>query len=212
MTDKLDFKREYRDLYLPPKRPILLEVPGMNFLMVDGEEAPQGERYQEAVGLLYAVAFTIKMSRLSGDTPAGYRDFVVPPLEGLWEFGPEGFDPAHKGNWKWTSLLRLPDFVTPEVFAWAKERAQAKKRDSLDFSRIRFASFSEGLCVQMMHIGPYETESSSLEKMQEFMLENGLADLAFTGRRHHELYLSDPRRTAPEKLRTVLRHPVARAD
>lgn len=206
MADKLDFKKAYKDLYMPGTAPALVRVPAMRFIQVDGMGAPEGESYQEAVQLLYTLSFTIKMSRLSGQAPAGYVEYVVPPLEGLWEGDPT--NPADdRTQWRWTSLIRQPDFVTEAVFDWACEEAQRKK--DIDPSRARYAEFEEGLCAQVMHIGPYRTEPETMARLRAFIEEQGYRDDCGPVRRHHEIYLSDPRRTAADKLRTVLRHPVA---
>ncbi|MBC8535320.1 GyrI-like domain-containing protein [Feifania hominis] len=203
--DKLDFKKEYRDLYLPKSRPVLIEVPPMPFLMVDGEGAPESESYQSAIGLLYTLSFTVKMSKFGPHQPQGYVDYVLPPLEGLWDSPAGGL--GERDRWSWTAMIRLPDYVTDEVFAWALAEAHGKK-PGLDYARVRREVYREGLCVQMLHIGPYAAEPESLRLMQEYLAQHGLRDDVGAGRRHHEIYLSDPRRVAPEKLRTVLRHPV----
>ena len=209
MAEKIDYKKTEKPLYFPPAHPVVLTVPAMNFLMVEGKGSPQREEYQQAIRLLYSIAFTIKMSRLSDNFPEGYHDYVVPPLEGLWDLGPSGFDSSHKEDWSWVALIRQPDFVTSSVLERAKQEAARKKGAALDFSRIRLATLEEGLCVQMMHIGPYEEEPVSFEKIQAFLEQNHYRDLSASGCRHHEIYLSDPRRTAPERLKTVLRHPIA---
>lgn len=206
--DKLDFKKEYKDLYLPKQKPALVEVPPMRFLMVDGTGAPEDAAYQEAVQLLYSLAFTIKMSKMSGNQPEGYVEYVVPPLEGLWDCDAEGFQPD-RHQWKWKSLLRQPDFVTDQVFAWACDEAR-KKKPGLDVGKVRLETYDEGLCVQLLHVGPYSEEQRSIDLLTAYIKEQGLVDQCGTRRWHHELYLGDPRRTAPERLKTVLRHPVAR--
>lgn len=207
MADKFDFKTAYKDLYLPGKKPSLIEVPAMTFFMVDGVGDPQGESYQEAMSILYSLTFTVKMSKMSGQVPEGYFDYVLPPLEGLWETPGNCFtgDMEQRKQWKWTSMIRQPDFVTPSVFQWAKEQA-AKKHPEIDFSRARLEEYAEGLSAQVMHWGPYSEEQVTIDRLQGFIKENGLRFHA--GYRHHEIYLGDPRKTAPERLRTVLRHPV----
>ncbi len=208
MADKLDYKKEYKDLYMPPKKPMLIEVPPMQFIMVDGKGDPNGEEYQNAVSALYALTFTIKMSKMSGMQPEGYFEYVVPPLEGLWSSdGP--FDINKRDKWTWTSMIRQPEFVTQDVFDWAVQAVQKKKPD-VDVSAARLAGFHEGMCVQMMHMGPFAEEPATVEKLHEFMQQNNLKDCTGMKRRHHEIYLADPRKTAPEKLRTVLRLPVER--
>ena len=207
MGEKLDFKKKYRDLYLPGKGPALIQVPPIQFIMVDGVGDPNGEEYHQAMELLYALTFTIKMSKMGGNAPEGYIEYVVPPLEGLWDCGVAGFDLDNRDKWCWTSMIRQPDFVTDEVFAWACKQV-AKKKPGLDVAKARFELYDEKLCVQIMHLGPYSTEPQSIDKLAAFVAENRLTDACGTDRRHHEIYLSDPRRTKPEKLRTVLRHPV----
>ncbi|MCI9414967.1 MAG: transcriptional regulator [Clostridiales bacterium] len=209
MNDKLDFKKQYKDLYQPGTTPSLIEIPPIPYLMVDGVGAPEGEAYGQALEMLYAVTFTIKMSKMNGTQPAGYVEYVVPPLEGLWDCGAAGFDAENRENWRWTSLLRQPDFVTGEVFGWAVDIA-AKKKPGLPFDRVRLETYDEGLCVQQLHVGPYSTEQETIDQIGLFIRDNGLTDQCGTERRHHEVYLSDPRRTKPERLRTILRHPVAR--
>lgn len=208
MQDKIDFKKQYKNLYMPKATPSLIEVPLISYLMVDGSGAPEGKSYQEALELLYSLAYTIKMSKMSGTQPEGYIDYVIPPLEGLWDCAAEGFDPD-RTKWAWTSLIRQPDFVTQDVFAWACGELK-KKKPELNLERIRLETYDEGLCVQIMHMGPYSEEQASIDKLTAFIQENGLKDACGPQRRHHEIYLSDPRRTASEKLKTVLRHPVIR--
>ncbi len=224
MPDKIDFKKQYPDLYLPKRTPTLIDVPAMPFLMIDGAGAPQDEDYQQALSALYTLTFTIKMSKLQKTQPGasgfaagipGYQDYVAPPLEGLWWCEDADGRPAAldfqrpKSDWRWTSMIRTPDFVTPEAFAWAAEQARRKK-PKLPVERVRFEIFTEGLCVQRMHIGPYAEETASIAELLRFIEQNGLAHESGFARRHHEIYLGDPRRTAPERLKTVLRLPVAR--
>lgn len=215
--DVFDFKKEYRDLYLPKQKPVLIEVPEMKFFMIDGQGDPNtSKEYQEAVEVLYGLSYTIKMSKKGGSQPAGYFDYVVPPLEGLWWFKDDRFDSVllmDKSQFLWTSMIRQPDFVTEEVFAWAVQELK-KKKPNLNTSKARLESLTEGICVQMMHIGPYETEAATIEQMERFILDQGytnaIGDRLPSGqiRRHHEIYLADPRKTAPAKLKTVIRHPV----
>jgi len=209
MPEKFDFKKEYKDLYLPKSKPMLIDVPPMNFIMFDGAGDPSGEEYQQAIGVLYTLTFTIKMSKMSGSQPPGYHEYVVPPFEGLWWISGGAFSFEERENWLWTSMIRQPEFVTPEVFAWALEVCRCKKPE-LDLSKARFETFIEGLCVQIMHLGPYADEPRSVALLKAYMAENGLLDQTSSERKHHEIYLSDPRKTAPEKLKTVLRHPVYR--
>lgn len=203
--EKLDYKKEYPDLYLPKADPVLIDVPNMVFIMVDGKGDPGGAEYAGAVQALYALAYTIKMSKIKA-APAGYVEYVVPPLESLW-WGAHGFDIDDRDSWLWTAMIRQPGFVTSEVFAWAVEECRRKKPE-VDVSGIRLEPFTEGLCVQVMHTGPYKDEPASVEKMKRFMAAGGLKDMVGDVRKHHEIYLSDPRKTAPEKLKTVLRLPV----
>lgn len=209
MSEKFDFKKEYKDLYLPKEVPQLVQVPAMNFICVDGAGDPNGSQYQKAVSVLYGLTFTIKMSKMSGAQPEGYFEYVVPPLEGLWwSDGP--FDFNKRDNWLWTSMIRQPEFVTPEVFDWAVQICK-KKKPELDVTLARFETFEEGLCVQMLHRGPYATEPQTVEIMKKYMEQNGLLDETGINRKHHEIYLQDPRKTAPDKLKTVLRHPVKKS-
>ena len=167
---------------------------------------PEGE-YQAAMELLYGIAFTIKMSYKGSHKMDGYFEYVVPPLEGLWrQQGVDGVDYTHKGNFEWTSMIRLPDFVTREEFDWAVQEATTKKKK--DFSKAQFFHYDEGLCVQCMYVGSYDAESETLAQMDAYAAEQDYAVDFTEPRRHHEIYLSDPRRTAPEKLKTVLRHPI----
>ncbi|MCK8485995.1 GyrI-like domain-containing protein [Paenibacillus sp. MBLB2552] len=208
MADKLDFKKKYKDLYLPGREPVLVGVPPMQFLMVDGKGDPDGGSYQMAVQKLYALSYGIKMSKLGENKPAGYFEYVVPPLEGLWDSENIGFDP-NRDKWVWTSMIRQPEFVTEELLNRVKVRT-AKKKPELDLNDVRLAVFEEGLCVQVMHRGPFKTEQESVARLASFLEANGLAENFDDLRKHHEIYLSDPRKTAPEKMKTVLRHPVKR--
>lgn len=204
---KIDYKKDDKQLYLPKATPALIDVPAITFLMVDGQGDPNGEAYQRAVSLLYILSYTIKMK---GKQLPGYCDYTVFPLEGLWWIDGCVFDFAQRDNWRWTSMIRQPDFVTPAVLAWAIELARKKHPDA-DYANVRLETFTEGLCVQMMHKGPYATEPETVEAMRAYMAQNGLVDaITFTDRKHHEIYLSDPNKVAPEKRNTVLRHPVER--
>ncbi|MDU4697896.1 GyrI-like domain-containing protein [Paenibacillus rubinfantis] len=208
MGDKVDFKKKYKDLYLPGTEPMLVEVPPMLYLMVDGKGDPDGESYQLAVQKLYALSYGIKMSKMGEDKPDGYFEYVVPPLEGLWDSVTVGYD-LNRNNWIWTSMIRQPDFVTEDLLDRVKEQT-AKKKPELDLSDVRLSLFEEGLCVQILHIGPYRTEPESVARMAAFLEASGLTENFDDLRKHHEIYLSDPRKTAPEKMKTVLRHPVKR--
>jgi len=205
-----DYKREYKDLYLPGTEPMPITVPDMTFLMVDGAgnpNDPDGE-YRRAVELLYTLSYAVKMSKMGKFTPEGYFEYVVPPLEGLWWMADNSFDFTRKDSFLWTSMIRQPAFVTQEVFMWACDEAKRKK--GLDCAKARLAQFEEGFCVQCMHLGPYDAEPATAEKMRRYMEANGLADDTGLTRRHHEIYLNDPSKTAPEKCRTILRHPARR--
>lgn len=204
-----DYKKEYKEFYLPPRRPQFVTVPPMSYLAVRGKGDPNEEdgAYQAAVGLLYGVAFTVKMSKKSDRRIEGYFDYVVPPLEGFWyQEGVDGFDGTRKDLLHWISVIRLPDFVTKADFDWAAAEATRKKKQ--DFSKVEFLTVDEGLCVQAMHIGPYDDEPATIAAMDEFVRGNGCANDFSNARRHHEIYLSDARKVAPEKLKTVIRHPI----
>lgn len=204
-----DYKKEYKEFYLPKKKPELVEVPPMNYIAVRGTGDPNQEDgdYKKSIGLLYAIAFTIKMSKRSGHQIDGYFDYVVPPLEGFWwQEGVEGFDYTRKEQFHWISVIRLPDFVSRADFDWAVAEATEKKKQ--DFSQVEFITVEEGLCVQMLHIGPYDDEPANVALMDAFIAERGYANDFSDARLHHEIYLSDVRRTAPEKLKTVIRHPI----
>ncbi len=204
-----DFKKEYKELYMPKDKPVLVEVPEMKFIMVDGSGDPNDNpAFQEAIEILYGIAYTVKMRKKEATQPEGYFDFVVPPLEGLWwSEGP--FSLTQRDNWKWTLMIRMPDFVDKDFFQWAVDKVGSKKAN-LPVEKARLESFTEGLCVQILHVGPYSTEPETMARVTAFIEQEGLIDLVPTGGKHHEIYLSDPRRAAPEKMKTVLRHPVAR--
>lgn len=204
-----DFKKEYKEFYLPKSKPQIVTVPPANYIAVRGRGDPNegGGAYKAAVGVLYAVAYTIKMSKMGDRRIDGYYDFVVPPLEGFWwQEGVEGFDYTRKEQFHWISVIRLPDFVSRADFDWAVAEATAKKKQ--DFSQVEFITVEEGLCVQMLHIGPYDDEPANVALMDAFIAERGYANDFSDTRLHHEIYLSDVRRTAPEKLKTVIRHPI----
>lgn len=208
-----DYKKEYKEFYLPSKIPGIVTVPAMNFLAVRGQGDPNEEEgaYKKALGMLYAVAFTIKMSKLGKHKLDGYFDYVVPPLEGLWwQDGIQGVDYARKRDFQWISLIRLPEFVTKEVFDWAIREATEKKQQ--DFSPVEFFPWEEGLCVQCMHVGPYDDEPATVAAMTEYARAHGYAADFGNNRFHHEIYLSDVRRCKPERLKTVIRHPIRKAE
>ncbi|HIZ81467.1 MAG TPA: GyrI-like domain-containing protein [Candidatus Mediterraneibacter pullistercoris] len=205
-----DYKKEYKEFYLPPKKPGIIDVPEMNYIAVRGKgdpNEPDGE-YKAAIELLYAISFTIKMSHMGTHKIEGYFPYVVPPLEGLWrqKGSSDSINYSRKQDLCWISMIRLPEFVTSEVFDWAVHEAAQKKKT--DFSKAEFRTFHEGLCVQCMHVGSYDDEPETIEKIDAFLKEAGY-ETDFSGQRmHHEIYLGDPRRTAPERLRTVIRLPV----
>lgn len=207
-----DYKKEYKEYYMPKNKPSILTVPKMNYIAVRGKGDPNTEdsEYKRSIGLLYGIAFTIKMSKKGDHRIDGYFDFVVPPLEGFWwQDGINGIDYSHKENFNFISVIRLPDFVTEEDFEWAVEEATKKKKT--DFSSVEFFSYDEGLCVQCMHIGPYDDEPATVEKMHEYMKSEGYTLDISDKRMHHEIYISDVRKIAPEKLKTVIRHPIRKA-
>lgn len=215
--EKLDYKKEYKDLYMPKTKPMIIDVPNMKFIMVEGSGNPNSENgeYQEALQLLYGLSFTIKMSKMGENKIDGYFEYVVPPLEGFWwQDGVQGIDYNHKENFKWISMIRQPEFVTEEVFKWAIEEVKSKK--GLEVSKAKFKEFKEGLCVQIMHKGSYDNEPETIKKIEEYIesnhLKNDIGGMLRNDmiRRHHEIYLSDPRRTAVENLKTVIRIPVVK--
>ena len=207
--EKLDYKKKFKELYQPSAKPALIDVPEMIFFAVEGAGDPNKCReYKEAMEILYGLSFTVKMSKMNNTQPEGYFEYVVPPLEGLWyQESTNGIDYSRKDDFHWISMIRQPEFVTEEVFEIAKA-VLSKKKPSLDISKARFMRYTEGLCVQLMHTGPYDDEPASIAKLERFAEENGYAEDFGTGRYHHEIYLSDPRKCAPERLRTVIRHPV----
>ena len=204
-----DFKKEYREFYMPNNRPGIVTVPRMNYIAVRGQGDPnrEGGAYQQAIGKLYGIAYTIKMSKKGDRRIEGYYDFVVPPLEGFW-WQPEtaGVDYSRKEDFHWISVIRLPDFVTEADLSWAVAEAAAKKKE--DFSCVEFLPCEEGLCVQCLHVGPYDDEPATVARMHAYMEQQGYTLDISDRRLHHEIYLSDARKTAPDKLKTVIRHPI----
>ena len=222
-----DFKKEYKEFYMPKKKPEIVNVPKANYIAVRGKgnpNTPDGE-YQQAIGVLYAVAYTLKMSYKTDYKIEGFFEYVVPPLEGFWWQGEQhpvdavvrtdragrredvvGVDYENKDSFNWISVIRLPDFVTRKDFEWAVETATQKKK--LDCSKAEFMTIDEGLCVQMMHIGPFDNEPESVAIMDAFLEENGYENDINENRLHHEIYMSDARKVAPEKWKTVIRHPI----
>lgn len=204
-----DYKKEYKEFYMPKNKPSIVEIPKMNYLAVQGRGNPNDEDgdYKNTIGLLYGVAYTLKMSYKSDHKIEGFFEYVVPPLEGFWwQDGVKGMDYGRKDDLRFISVIRLPDFVTKEDFAWAIQEATKKKKQ--DFSRVEFLTYDEGVCVQCMHVGSYDDEPTTVELMHKYIEENGY-DLDITDTRyHHEIYLSDPRKCDENKLKTVIRHPV----
>lgn len=205
-----DYKKEYKNLYLPGKEPSIVEVPAIKFAAVSGKGDPNEENgeYGRAVAVLYGISYAVKMSYKGSRNIDGFFEYVVPPLEGFWWMGDGSFgvDYENKAGFHWISVIRMPEFVTEEVFDWAKEEVRRKK--GLDIERARLLTLQEGLCVQCLHLGSYDSEPETVAKMERFLEERGYCDDITEERRHHEIYLSDPRKTAPEKRKTVLRHPI----
>jgi hypothetical protein len=205
----VDYKKTEKDLYQPKTTPSIINVPEMTYIAVDGEGDPNtSEAYKTAMEILYGLSYSIKMSKMSGSMPEGSFEYVVPPLEGLWwSSHKELVDYTDKNGFCWTSMIRQPVFVTPEVFEAAKA-ALAKKKPGLDTSIAQLIKLNEGLCVQVMHIGSYDDEPATIATMEKYAVDNGYAIDLSDNRRHHEIYLSDPRKTTPEKLKTVIRYPI----
>jgi len=198
-----DFKKEYKELH----KPQIVTLPAMNYIAITGKGNPNDKDgdYQKAIGLLYGIAYTVKMNKKID----GYFDYVVPPLEGFWkQEGIDGFDYTQKDKFQWTSVIRLPDFVTKADFESAVEEATRKKKT--DFSSVRYLTIEEGLCVQMMHIGRFDDEPQTVAVMDEYLVQNGYRNDFSDNRLHHEIYLSDARKIAPENCKTVIRHPIVR--
>lgn len=204
-----DFKKEFKEFYMPKGKPELVNVPRTNYIAVRGRGDPneEGGAYQQAIGVLYAVAYTLKMSYKTEHQIKGFFEYVVPPLEGFWwQDGVDGMDYSDKSSLCWISVIRLPDFIEQVDFDWAVETASQKKK--LDCSSAEFLTVEEGLCVQIMHTGPFDDEPASVALMDEYIRANGFANDMTDGRLHHEIYLSDARKAAPEKWKTVIRHPI----
>jgi len=204
-----DFKKEYKQFYMPGNKPGIVALPAANYIAVRGRGDPneEGGAYQQAIAVLYSVAYTLKMSYKTEYKIEGFFEYVVPPLEGLWwQEGVDGLDYSDKASFNWISLIRLPDFVTKADFDWAVETASKKKK--LDCSGAELLTLEEGLCVQMLHTGSYDDEPATVAVMDAWISENGYVNDFTPDRLHHEIYLSDPRRTPPEKRKTVIRHPV----
>ena len=204
-----DYKKEYKEFYLPKNKPSIVNLPKMNYIAVRGKGDPNIEdgEYKQSIQLLYGIAFTIKMSKKTDYQIEGYFDYVVPPLEGLWwQDGVKGIDYSRKEAFNFISMIRLPDFVTENDFAWAVNQATIKKK--MDFSKVEFFTYEEGLCVQCMHIGTYDNEPETVALMHNYIKEEGYELDINDKRLHHEIYLSDPRKVDREKLKTVVRHPI----
>lgn len=204
-----DFKKEYREFYMPKNRPEIVNVPKANYIAVKGTGDPNedGGAYRQSIAVLYSIAYTLKMSYMTDYRIEGFFDYVVPPLEGFWwQDNAEGFDYNDKSAFNWISVIRLPDFITRKDFEWAVETATRKKK--LDCSSAEFVTIAEGLCVQIMHIGPFDNEPATIALMDEYLAENGYVNDFSETRLHHEIYMSDVRKVAPEKWKTVIRHPV----
>lgn len=204
-----DYKKEYKEFYMPANKPSIVTVPKMNYIAVRGKGNPNDEsgEYKDSIGLLYAIAFTIKMSYKGSHKIDGYFEYVVPPLEGFWwQEGSDTIDYANKNGFNFISLIRLPDFVTKADFDWAVREATNKKK--ADFSKVEFLTYDEGVCVQCMHVGSYDDEPKTVALMHEYMAANDYVLDISESRYHHEIYLSDPRKCAVEKLKTVIRHPI----
>lgn len=206
-----DYKKEYKEFYLPKGKPEIVQVPPMNYIAVRGSGNPNepGGSYQQAMQILYAIAYTLKMSYKTDYKMEGFFEYVVPPLEGFWwQEDVAGVDYRRKEDFRWISLIRLPDFVTERDFQWAAETASKKK--GIDCSKAEFLTVAEGLCVQCMHLGPYDAEPATVAKMDAYLKEAGYRNDFSHKRLHHEIYLSDARKTPPEKLKTVIRHPICK--
>ena len=204
-----DYKKTYKEFYMPKRKPEIVTVPAMQYVAVEGMGDPneEGGAYKQAIGVLYAIAYTVKMSKLGDHRMEGYFDFVVPPLEGFWwQDGVKGVDYSHKEAFHWISVIRLPEFVTEEEFAWAVSEAERKK--GIDCGCAKLITVEEGLCVQMMHVGSYDDEPASIAMMDAYLEANGYENDFSDHRLHHEIYISDPRKVAPEKRKTVIRHPI----
>ena len=204
-----DFKKEYKEFYMPKNQPEIVSVPRANYIAVRGKGDPNeaGGAYQQAIGILYAIAYTLKMSNKTDRKIEGFFEYVVPPLEGFWrQEGSAGLDHTDKASYHWISVIRLPDFVTKKDFEWAAETAAKKKK--LDCSSAEFLTVNEGLCIQILHLGPFDEEAASIARMDAYLSENGYTTDITDARLHHEIYLSDARKTAPERWKTVIRHPI----
>ena len=207
-----DFKKEYKEFYMPKSKPEMVTIPKANYIAVRGKGDPNEENgaYQQAISVLYAVAYTLKMSYKTDYKIKGFFEYVVPPLEGFWwQDDVVGVDYSDKSSFNWISVIRLPDFITEADFNWAVETASKKKK--LDCTSAEFLTIDEGLCVQMMHLGPFDDEPVSVALMDAYLEQHGYVNDFGGGRLHHEIYMSDARKVAPEKWKTVIRHPIKKA-
>ena len=208
-----DFKKAYKEFYMPENKPMIVNVPKANYIAVRGTGNPneEGGAYQQAIGVLYAVAYTLKMSYKSDYKIEGFFEYVVPPLEGFWwQDDVVGIDYSNKSTFHWISVIRLPDFVSKADFEWAVQTATKKKK--LDCSLAEFLTVDEGLCVQIMHVGPFDAEPATIALMDAYLQEHGYVNDMTDKRLHHEIYMSDARKVPPEKWKTVVRHPIRRAN
>ena len=204
-----DFKKEYKEFYLPKNKPQIVNVPKANYIAIRGQGNPneEGGAYKQAIGILYAVAYTLKMSYKTDYKIAGFYEYILPPLEGFWwQDGICGVDYSKKDEFNWISIIRLPDFITRENFDWAVKTASEKKK--IDCSKAEFLTIEEGLCVQIMHIGSFDDEPATVTLMDKYLAENGYEKDFCDTRLHHEIYLSDPRKSTPDKQKTAIRHPI----
>jgi hypothetical protein len=206
----VDYKKKDKDLYFPPQEPVMVDVPEMVYIMVDGQGDPNhSSEFQSAIEWLYALSYHIRMAPKRGQAPDGYFPHVVPPLEGLWGISGDQFDFTRRDNWLWTVMIRQPEFVTENLFASSVQEVVQKKKLQNFSESLRLERLTEGSCVQIMHTGDYESEPESVEKMQQYCAIHHLVDQVELGAKHHEIYLSDPRKVLPDKRKTVLRHPAA---
>ena len=207
-----DFKKEYKEFYMPKNKPEIVKIPPMNYVAVRGKGNPNvdGGDYQQAISILYAVAYTLKMSYKTGYKIEGFFEYVVPPLEGFWwQDNIKGIDYSSKDTFNWISVIRLPDFITEKDFAWSVQTATEKKK--IDCSSAEFLTVDEGLCVQIMHLGSFDSEPATVALMDTYLKEQGYENDINEQRLHHEIYMSDARRVTPEKWKTVIRHPIKKA-
>jgi len=209
MADVFDYKKEYKDLYFPKNEPVEINIPEINFIAIEGKGNPNDKNgeYQKALEIIYGIQYTIKMSKKGDNIPKDYFDYVVPPLEGLWWADKEEIFPIKdKSKFNWISIIRLPEYVTKEVFKWACIEVNTKKK--IDTEKAKYLRIKEGLCVQMMHIGSFDDEPKTIKIMEDFIIRNNFVNDIGSKRKHHEIYLSDPRKIEPDKMKTIIRIPV----